>query len=337
MRRLWRWLLAFGAAFVVPRRGRAQRRRAERGGAPPGAPERQVLPARAPDRRAEGGVIALLVAAAALAASFVVIYALDGLGNRTQLLGLALGLSLACVSAALILLGKRLVPAEELEQDYPEPEHPDEQDRLARLAEESGRGITRKRLMVVAGGAAGTALGAAALAPALSLGPALDTSGLRDTPWRRGRRLIDADGRPYRAEDISTETFYTAYPEGAKRDKVGSPLVLVRLDPGALELPAGREDWAPEGILAFSKICTHAGCAVSEYRKPLFEPTAPAPALVCPCHYSTFDPAAGGEVTFGPAGRPLPQLPLIIDAAGELRAGGGYSGPVGPAWGGVRS
>jgi ubiquinol-cytochrome c reductase iron-sulfur subunit len=58
---------------------------------------------------------------------------------------------------------------------------------------------------------------------------------------------------------------------------------------------------------------------------------------VCPCHYSTFDPARGGEVIFGPAGRPLPQLPLVIDGRGELRAGGGYSGPVGPAWSGVRS
>jgi ubiquinol-cytochrome c reductase iron-sulfur subunit len=245
--------------------------------------------------------------------------------------------SFACVSTALIVIAKRLVVSEELEEEYPEPEHPEEQERIAQLVEESGDRITRKRLMIVAGGAAGTALGAAALAPALSLGPVLDTSGLRDTPWRRGRRLVDSDGRPLRAADISTDTFYSAFPEGAKEDKVGSPVVVVRLDPKRLRLPPGREGWAPEGIIAFSKICTHAGCAVSEYRTPLFEPTAPSPALVCPCHYSTFDPATGGEVLFGPAGRPLPQLPLTIDSNGDLRAGGGYSGPVGPGWSGVRT
>jgi ubiquinol-cytochrome c reductase iron-sulfur subunit len=56
------------------------------------------------------------------------------------------------------------------------------------------------------------------------------------------------------------------------------------------------------------------------------------PALVCPCHYSTFDVLDGGSVEFGPAGRPLPQLPLTIDAAGVLRATGPMSGPVGPSW-----
>jgi len=72
------------------------------------------------------------------------------------------------------------------------------------------------------------------------------------------------------------------------------------------------------------------------FRYPLYAPHAPGPALVCPCHYSTFDPATGGDVLFGPAGRPLPQLPLQIDGEGNLRAGGNFSGPVGPSWWGVR-
>jgi len=323
MRRLGRWLLAVVVAFLWRRREREANER--------------IVPPGSPDRGAEGLTIALLFAAALAAVAFVVVYAIDGLADSTQLLGVALGVAFGCLAGALIVVAKRLVVSEEIDEDYPEPEHPEEQERLAQLVEESGDRITRKRLMIVAGGAAGTALGAAALAPALSLGPALGTGGLRDTPWRRGRRLVDSDGRPLRAGDISTDTFYSAFPEGAKMDKIGSPLVVVRLEPSRLRLPPGREDWAPEGIIAFSKICTHAGCAVSEYRTPLFEPTAPSPALVCPCHYSTFDPAAGGEVVFGPAGRPLPQLPLTIDASGDLRAAGGYSGPVGPAWSGVRS
>jgi ubiquinol-cytochrome c reductase iron-sulfur subunit len=140
-----------------------------------------------------------------------------------------------------------------------------------------------------------------------------------------------------RADDIVEGSFFTAYPEGANKKELGAPLVLVRMDPAALALPPGREGWAPEGILAFSKICTHAGCAIALYRYPKFAPTQKRPALVCPCHYSTFDPAKGAEVIFGPAGRPLPQLPLMIGSDRGLLAAGNYSGPVGPSWSGVRS
>ncbi len=107
--------------------------------------------------------------------------------------------------------------------------------------------------------------------------------------------------------------------------------------PDELRLPAGRADWAPQGILAFSKICTHAGCAVSEFRYPVFAATAPPPAVVCPCHLSTFDVTTGGEVSFGPAGGPLPQLPRAIDGDGNLVAAGDLSGRPGPSWWGVRT
>ena len=296
--------------------------------------ERIVAPG-APDRRAENVVLALLVAATLLAVGFVVVYALDGIGHQTQLLGIALAGSLLMLAAALIVVGKRLVVVEELEEDYP-GENRDDQEAVAQILEESTSRFTRKRLLAAAGAGAGTALGAALVTPALSLGPLLDTSALYDTPWRRGRRLVDADNRPLAAAAILPETFYSAFPEGADRDAIASPLIVVRLDPSALRLPPERARWAPGGILAFSKICTHAGCAISLYRKPTFKPTQPRPALVCPCHYSTFDPARGGKVIFGPAGRPLPQLPLVVDAAGQLRAGGNYSAPVGPSWSGVR-
>jgi len=130
--------------------------------------------------------------------------------------------------------------------------------------------------------------------------------------------------------------FYTAFPEGAGQERLGDPVVVVRLDPAELDLPGDRKSWAPAGIVAYSKICTHAGCAVALYRKPTFPAAESRPALVCPCHYSTFDPATGGTVLFGPAGRPLPQLPLEIDHEGNLRAAGSFSGRVGPAWWGVR-
>jgi ubiquinol-cytochrome c reductase iron-sulfur subunit len=237
----------------------------------------------------------------------------------------------------MIVAAKTFIPTEELDEEYPPFGQEDESRAVAQIVRESGDGITRKRLLGGAAGLAGTAVGAALLAPAVSLGPVFDTSRLNESPWRRGRLLVDEEGRPIRADDIDTGTFYTAFPAGADRKAIGSPVILVRLDPRELKLPPGRAGWAPEGIVAYSKICTHAGCAIALYRNPLYTPTEPQRALVCPCHYSTFDPARGGEVLFGPAGRPLPQLPLSIRPDRALVAAGGYSGPPGPSWFGVRN
>jgi len=300
--------------------------------------QERITPPSPPDRPAETLLIALLFAAAACAAGFVAVYALGSVPRRTQFLGLSLGLAFALLSAAMILVGKRLVAQEQLEEDYPKPrEHEQEEQDVVQLVEEGGDRFTRKRLLVISAGAAGTALGAALIAPAASLGPFLDVDPFFATPWSRGRRLVDEAGKPMSATDIERDTFYTAYPEGADREQFGAPLVVVRLQPSALHLPSGRAGWAPAGILAYSKICTHAGCAIALYRKPTFPDLEPKPALVCPCHYSTFDPASGGSVLFGPAGRPLPQLPLYVDPAGHLRAAGNFSGPVGPSWWGVRN
>jgi ubiquinol-cytochrome c reductase iron-sulfur subunit len=296
----------------------------------------RIVPTGAPDRRAETLVLLLFGAATVCAVAVPVIYAWDAIPNQTQFLGLALGLAFALVSAACIVIGKRLVVTEELEEEYGGT-HPRDEEALDRLVDDSGSRFTRKRLLVLAGAGAGTALGAALLTPAASLGPVFDVSSLYRTPWRRGIRLIDEAGRALLADEIEQGTFYTAYPEHANREQMGAPLVVVRLEPAELQLPDDRRGWAPDGILAYSKICTHAGCAIALYRKPTFPAVEPEPALVCPCHYSTFNVATGGEVIFGPAGRPLPQLPLDIGGSGELHAAGNFSGPVGPSWWGVRS
>jgi ubiquinol-cytochrome c reductase iron-sulfur subunit len=321
-----RWLIAALVLLLGKRRRAARLGRRER-----------IVPPGAPDRGAELAVLALFLAATVCGAAFPVVYAVDAIPNQTQFLGLSLGLCLAFLSAASILIGKRLVVTEELEEDYPPPEHPAEQEALEQLAVESGDRFTRKRLIAVGAGVAGTALGAALLTPAASLGPVFHMDPFFRTPWRRGRLLVDEDGKPLLAEDVKEEAFYTAFPQGADREQLGAPLVVVRLPPSQLDLPSGRQGWAPGGILAYSKICTHAGCAIALYRKPTFAPTEPRPALVCPCNYSTFDPARGGDVIFGPAGRPLPQLPLLVDGSGHLRAAGNFSGAVGPSWWGVRN
>ena len=295
----------------------------------------RIVAEKEPAPQAELVVALLLFAAAACAAMFVLAYALDW-PHLTQYLGLSLGAALALLAAAAVVAGRYVLPSEEVEQDYPAGRL-DEQEKLAQIVAETREGITRRCLLLGAAGAAGAALGAALIVPAASFGPLLDTESFYYSPWRRDRRLVDEHGVPYRAEEIEAESFYTAYPESADREEMAAPVVVVRVDASELDLPPGRETWAPRGIVAYSKVCTHAGCAVALYRKPRFPAAEPSPALVCPCHYSTFDPAKGAAVTFGPAGRPLPQLPLAIDSKGELRAAGNLSGPVGPAFWGVRT
>jgi ubiquinol-cytochrome c reductase iron-sulfur subunit len=322
MKRFGRWVVA-GLVLLL---GRGERRRQ----LPPGEP---VVERAAAAPKAELLVAVLLLLSAALAVVFIVLYA----GSAdTQLLGLALGLCFATLAVASVVTAFRLVSSEEAEEPYPERFHPTETAAVEQIVKESGQHLTRKKLLGLAAGAAGSALAVALLAPLTALGPVFDTSRLRRDPWRRGTRLVDADGRVLRADEIELNTLHTAFPEGADPDELGSPIVVVRVEPARLDLPADRRNWAPGGIVAYSKVCTHAGCAVALYRSPHFEPSRPRPALVCPCHYSTFDPATGGTVLFGPAGRPLPQLPLAVGRKGELIALGGFSGAVGPSWSGVR-
>ena len=299
--------------------------------------EGRLIARREPSGRAELSVVGLLALSTLSAIAFVVVYALDSISAQTQLLGLALGLALLFFAAALIVAGKELLPEEELVDEYPTLEHVSEQETVERLLEEGVDGISRRRLLKLGLIGAGGMLGLAAVVPALSLGPAFRIKELFATPWRRGRLLVDETGRPWNASDIDEGDFYTAFPAGADREAQGSPLVLVRLPKEQLALPDELTGYDADGIVAYSKICTHAGCAISMYRTPLFAPDEPRPALVCPCHYSTFDPATGGAVLFGPAGRRLPMLPLEIDAKGRLRARGSFDEAVGPSWWGVRN
>jgi ubiquinol-cytochrome c reductase iron-sulfur subunit len=319
------WLIAGAVLLFRRRRPRLK----------PGERER-VVPAGEPSPGAELLALCLLGAGALCAAAFIAVYAIDRIPHQTQFLGLSLGLSLLSVAAALIVTAKRLVVTEEIEDEYPLEEHPDEQETIVAAIEDSGSRLTRRRLFKLALAGAGGALFAAFVTPVASLGPVLDMRRFYDTPWRRGKRLVDERGRPYRADEIEEKTFYTAFAEGSDKEQLAASLVLVRLPKNDLRLPPGNAGYDAGGIVAYSKICTHAGCAIALYRVPLFPPAEPKPALVCPCHYSTFDPTDGGSVTFGPAGRRLPMLPIYTDSRGELRARGNFDDPVGPSWWGVR-
>lgn len=139
---------------------------------------------------------------------------------------------------------------------------------------------------------------------------------LFDTRWRRGDRLRREDGSLVRVDDLEVDSTVTVFPEDAPGD-AQSQVALVRL-PAALA-PATR------GYVAYSRVCTHAGCPVALYR-------AAAKQLLCPCHQSVFDVTRDGAVVAGPADHALPRLPLRIDARGYLRAAAGFGEPVGPGF-----
>jgi quinol---cytochrome c reductase iron-sulfur subunit len=319
VKRIWRYLVA-GVLLRFSKKRTVRRDR--------------ELPA---STRAETWTAILLFAAALAGLAFVAIYAFDE--ADTQLLGLSIAVALALIAAALILAASLVVPQETLEEErprfaQPEPEPEADVEDATLTVREGVDGVTRRKLLGTAGAAAGVGLGAAALVPLASLGPAVGDR-YEASPWKDGVRLVEENGMAVKASDLEVGSFLTAFAEGADKEQLATSLAVVRVRPEELELPQDRADWAPEGILAFSKICTHAQCAISLFRYPLFAERSPGPALVCPCHYSTFNVLDGGERIFGPAVRPLPQLPLRIEG-GVLVAAGPLSGEVGASWGRVK-
>ena len=327
-----RWAKVLGALVAV--RAAFGAARSRKPVPPPPAPEsefdprRRVVPS---NRRAEAVVAALLGLAAVFALAFTVVYI--AVSGDTQLLGIALGGSLCLLAAACIVAGKLVVPQETAVEERDPLLDEEKTEGVIEVIESGGEGISRRALLAGAGGVAGAALVTAAATPLASLGPTLGD--FHKAPWARGIRLVDDQGRAYRADEIQLGSFYTALPEHSDPEAFGAGLLVVRLPPLYVHLPAARREWAPDGILAYSKICPHAGCAISLYRYPTYAPTSQVPAFTCPCHYSTFLPGEGGRLVFGPAGRALPQLPLMVDGDGHLRAAGPFHEDVGPSWWGI--
>lgn len=233
----------------------------------------------------------------------------------TSLVGLALGLGLW---ASAVLGGRDVVQERE---DLPSTET--ERAAFAAQFESGERPVVRRRLLVVLGGSGLLAAAAAALVPLRSLGPRPGRS-LQATDWSRGRRLVDEHGRPVRAAQLEVGSALTVYPEGAD-DHASSQAVLINFGDAPFDDQPGRAGWTVDHCVAYSRVCTHAGCAVGVYE-------ADSHRLMCPCHQSLFDVLDGAKPQFGPASRPLPQLPLATDEAGYLVAQHDFDEPVGPGF-----
>jgi ubiquinol-cytochrome c reductase iron-sulfur subunit len=265
--------------------------------------------------------VALALAASILAGlGLAVVY---WLGGQPQIEGALLAVALGGFGAALILWERRMMLQEQVEEEREIASSAEERAAAQAALERGGEEFSRRRFLARLLGAAAAALGLAALFPIRSLGRAPGLSLFR-TAWRPGTVAVDENGVPVGAEQIPVGSVLTVFPQGHPGSADGQAL-LIRVEEGALRLPPDRLAGAPEGLVAYSKVCTHAGCPVGLYRAQTHQ-------LLCPCHQSTFDVLSGAQPTFGPASRPLPQLPIEIGSDGLVRARGDFTEPVGPGF-----
>jgi len=268
-------------------------------------------------------VVCALAIALAGGVGFLLIY---WTGGNNLLLGVTLAVSSGGLGSALVLYSHWLMSRKEATEPREEmPSGTVEREDFAENFQESEEEIHRRSLLKWIGVSTVGMIAAMVISLFRSLGRAPDPS-LFATVWKRGQRLMTLDGRPVNVNALEPGSTTIVFPEDSIGDEKAQT-VVIRVNEQFLRLPKERANWAPMGYVAYSRVCTHAGCNVG-----LFEKTTNL--LMCPCHQSTFDVLKAAQPTSGPAARSLPQLPLYADADGNLRAGGGFSEPPGPGfWG----
>lgn len=247
-------------------------------------------------------------------------------GGQTQLEGILLAVAFAGIGIGIVQWAKAFMPDDEVTEERHPIESPEEDVAAFTADFEAGTsGLKRRRLLLTFAGSAFAALGGALLFPVRSLGPRPGRD-LKVTPYAGvTKRVVTEDGVPVRPEDLEVDGVLTVWPEG-HTDAADAPTLLIRTRPTQeLKLQGKKVGWVVGGIVAYSKLCTHVGCPVGLYQ-------AEAGLLLCPCHQSTFDVLDGARPIFGPAARPLPQLPLDVDDEGYLIATGDFEEPVGPGF-----
>ena len=258
-----------------------------------------------------------------------------GTTNAHQLgIGTGLGLALFFIGAGAVHWAKTLMPDEEVIAQRHEMRS-SEEDRssfVETVKAEAGKVQLGRRSLIKR--SLGLALGLVGLSPLImlrDLGP-LPEQSLLKTTWDKGIRVVtDPGNRPLKPEDLQVGAIAHVLPQikdpehRKLSDIAKDAAILIRVRPSDLKLSEERMAWTHEGIIAFSKICSHMGCAVALYEQQTKH-------LLCPCHQSTFDVTRAAKVIFGPAARPLPQLAITVDAEGYLVAQAPFNEPVGPSF-----
>ena len=303
-------------------------------------------------RRAYRQVVLILATVPFFAIAFVVLYFVIPLDATLHifgsvmkanhlLLGLTLGLGVLAIGVALIHWARTIMGDEEVIEERHAAAAPAEAraEAAAQWSEGAKQSGLGRRKLIGSGLAGGLGI---MLVPAVVLladaGPWPTADRRRETIektiWAPGIPLVnDVNQQPLRASDIQIGQLINAQPANLfdlhgpefQTEKAKASLIVVRMDPAAVRVPTSRQDWHVDGILAYSKICTHVGCPISLWEQQTHH-------LLCPCHQSTFDLANSGVVVFGPAARSLPQLPITTDADGFLIARSDFTVPVGPSY-----
>ena len=292
-----------------------------------------------PDRRkrAERAVASLFMLAALGVVGFVVSFALapfefgdKGYEFYTPLLGIFMTLALTGVGAGAVLWAKTLMVDEETTQErHDMASTPEERAATAELLKQGfhDSGLPRRSMLrnsILLGA------GSLALLPIPFIFPLGKTKGmvkaLETTGWKKGSRLLDELGRPVKMGDLEVGSVKSVFPDvpGGRR-MADSAALIIRMQPELIKAPESRKDWAVDGHIVYSVICTHLGCPVKLYEQQTHH-------LFCPCHQSTFDATEGAKVLFGPAARALPQLAISVDDEGYFVARGDFTEPVGPSY-----
>ena len=312
-------------------------------------------------RRAERQVaamfgISMLATLAFIVAYFAIDYTADvfvpGIGSVNLLhlaLGVTMGISLLGIGAGAVPWAKVIMPDTEIvEERHLQRSSPENRKKAADLILGGGEVAQLGRRPLLRNSLLG-ALGLFALPFVVqiagSLGNPTTTSELAETIWDIPknpdgspgapiRLMRDPELTPIKASDVTIGSVFHVMPETLKdsthvlEDKAKAAVILMRLDPSQFaDDDRGRksQEWGYQGIIAYSKVCTHVGCAVGLYEQQTHH-------LLCPCHQSTFDATRDMNVIFGPAKRPLPQLKITVDASGYLVATQGFTEPVGPSF-----
>lgn len=267
-----------------------------------------------------------------------------GYGASNVTLGITLGLALLLVGVGAIQWARKLMSdVEVVEMRHPTASSETDRAETLKALDQgiSDSGIARRPLVRNSLIGALAMLGLPAVLALRDLGP-LPGNKLSVTVWKKGMRVVnDVAGTPIKPEEVEIgqlintqpEILFETHEDGERiyegtellNAKTKASTIVVRMKPEDITVAKGRENWGIDGILCYSKICTHVGCPISLWEQQTHH-------LLCPCHQSTFDLADNGKVVFGPAGRAVPQLPLMVDEEGYLVAQSDFREPVGPSF-----
>jgi ubiquinol-cytochrome c reductase iron-sulfur subunit len=318
------------------------------------------------EKRAERAIAACFTIAALAGIAFIVCFCalpwhwhMPGTPQNfrfyTPALGGLFAILLLFMGIGLVLWAKWLMPEEEVVQDrHDQPST--EEDQLmteATLTVGAGdMGIPRRSLLVrtlgLAGGAFVTVplialIGGMIKKPGDQLFHTLYKPDKKMFPSTGGRvPIVYSDFRQVSPDDLEPGSIATVFPGVRADDENGfngvtsasSPTIIIRLRPGQkVQARKGQAHFGwphdDEEYVAFSKICTHAGCPASLYEQQTTR-------LLCPCHQSQFEVLLDAKPVFGPATRSLPKLPLDVVSGDDGRlyfvAASDFHEAIGPAF-----